>query len=208
MNINTMATQTAAPAAVLIGLLVCFFGCRIVKLSVGVMGLIAGATGGWAAGLQFAPHNNTVIIACAVAGGLVGAILCIWLFFFGIFLLGASAGVVVAIAVLNATGHQPEPIPVLVAAAASGIVALLLRNFMIIVSTAFSGSYLLTAGLLRLFTGTQHTLWFEQLKGDSALTLGYVALGVWLLFGLVGMRFQFKAGHKKKAPEKTESKGS
>jgi len=163
------------------------------------MGFMAGVTGGWTLALSLAPGHNVLALGCAAVGGVLGAILCIWLFFLGIFLLGASAGLVIAAAVFGGTGHQAQPILLLVAAVAFGGLALLLQKFMIVVSTAFSGSYLITAGLLHLISAVQHTapLWFDRSQTGPPGIPGYVALAFWLVLGLVGASSQYRASRRR-----------
>jgi hypothetical protein len=194
MNANELARSITAPLAVAIGILTCFFGYRILKLTLGLMGFMAAAAGGWTFGLSLAPNNSGIALICALVAGVIGAALCIWLFFVGIFLLGASAGAVVAAAFFNAAGSQPQPILLLMFAGVFGIVALVVQKFMIITSTAFSGSYLVVAGLFHLLTHGQDAslLWFNHLQPRAAGTLGYVALAFWVALGLTGLSFQYR----------------
>jgi len=108
MNDYAWAGQITAPLAVAVGGLICFWGYRILKLTLGILGLLVGAAGGWAGALSLVPGHNGVALACAVVGGILGAILCVWLFYVGIFLLGASAGVVMAAARV-CWGRTPSP---------------------------------------------------------------------------------------------------
>jgi hypothetical protein len=199
MNAHAWVGEISAPLAIGAGLLICFLGYRLLKLTLGIMGLIAGASGGWAVGLSLEPGNNGIALVCAVIGAAIGAVLYIWLFYLGIFLVGASAGAVVAAALFNAAGHQPQPIPLLAIAIVFGLLALVMRKFMIIVSTAFSGSYLVMAGLFHLVAGTQNhsPLWFNHAPPGSAGGWGYIALAFWLLLGLAGVSFQYRVNRAK-----------
>ncbi|HWH71451.1 MAG TPA: DUF4203 domain-containing protein [Candidatus Sulfotelmatobacter sp.] len=199
MNANAWAGQLAAPLAVAVGILICFWGYRILKLSLGIIGFIAGAVGGWQIGLSLVPSSNAIALVCAILGALVGAVLCVWLFFLGIFLLGASAGTITASALFSTAGHQPHPILLLACAIAFGIVALLIQKLMIIVSTTFSGAYLITAGILHLLTGGQNSLplWFDYSHSSSAGLLGFVVLGCWLVLGLAGVGFQYRGSRRR-----------
>lgn len=174
MNGNAWASQITAPLAIAVGVLICFWGYCLLKLTLGVMGFIAGATGGWAVGMSLATGNSGIALVCAVVGGVIGAALCLWLFFLGIFLLGASAGAIVATALFNAAGNQPQPILVFVVAIVFGLIALVMQKLMIIVSTAFSGSYLIVAGIMHLLAGGPNAspLWFDHLQSGSAGILG------------------------------------
>jgi hypothetical protein len=205
MNVNAWAGQMTAPLAVAVGILICFWGYRLLKLTLGVTGFIAGAAGVWAVGLPLGTANSGIVVICAIIGGVIGAVLCIWLFLLGVFLLGASAGAIVATALFSAAGNQPQPILVLVLAIVFGVIALVMQKLMIVVCTAFSGSYFVTVGLLHLLTGAKDTsaLWFDHLQPGSTGILGYVALVFWLVLGLAGGSFQY--GGRREREEATRN---
>jgi len=193
MNDYAWTGHIAAPLAIAVGVLACFWGYHLVKVILGIMGFAAGAAAGWTAGMALAPSQNMVGLVGAGFGGLVGAVLCVWLFFFGIFLLGASAGAVVAAAAFGGIGHQAEPILLLACAVMFGLLALVLQKFMIVLCTAFGGSYLVTAGILHFFRTGQSPapLWFDYASPASPGLLGYVALAFWLILGLIGLGSQY-----------------
>src|SRR5262245_981457 len=112
MTSGVMNNYVTALLAMVAGILICFFGYRMLKLTLGIMGAIVGGSGGWALGLSFASGNTVIALVCAAAGAIVGAGLCIWLFFLGIFLLGATAGTAVAAALFHGVGQQPAPMVV------------------------------------------------------------------------------------------------
>ena len=190
------------------GILICFLGYRLLKFTLAVVGLIAGAAGGWAVGLSLAPGNNGIALVCAIIGGVICAVLCIWLFFLGIFLLGASAGAIVATTLFHAAGNQPQPILVLLLAIVFGVIALVMQKFMIIVSTAFIGSYLIIAGIVHLLTGAKDVsaLWFDHLQPGSAGILGYAALVFWLVLGLAGGSFQYRGRRRREEAARNETR--
>jgi uncharacterized protein DUF4203 len=204
---NQLAVQLSAPLAAVVGLLICFAGYRLVKLTLALIGFIAGASGGWAVGLALFPNNTTIALICALLAGVILAILCVWLFFLGVFILGASAGAVVAAAVFRATGFPVQALLILVVALVFGVIALVLQKLMIILSTAFSGSYLATAALAHFLAGVQqvHPLWFKPYSGNASETWGYVILAIWLLLGLIGARFQYVVGSREKAAARQEA---
>ena len=207
---NELAVDLSAPLAAAVGLLICFAGYRLVKITLALMGFIAGATGGWALGLALAPNNSTIALACALIAGVIFAILCVWLFFFGVFVLGACAGAVVAAALFRATGYPVQALLILIVAVIFGLLALVLQKFMIILSTAFSGSYLITAAVAHFVTGIQqvHPLWFKQISTTASDKLGYVALALWLILGLIGARFQYVTGAKREKAAPSQQKAA
>jgi uncharacterized membrane protein HdeD (DUF308 family) len=89
---------------------------------------------------------------------------------------------------------------------AFGVIALVMQKFMIIVSTAFSGSYLVTAGIVQLLTGAKDVsaLWFDHLQSGSAGILGYVVLVFWLVLGLAGGSFQYRGRRRREEATRNE----
>jgi Domain of unknown function (DUF4203) len=200
---NNYATVLVAIAA---GILICFWGYRMLKLTLGIMGAIVGASGGWALGLSLAPGNTVIALVCAVLGALVGAGLCIWLFFVGIFLLGASAGTALATALFNGLGQQPQPLVVLILAVVFGVIAILVQKFMIVISTAFTGSYLLVAAVLQLMTGGTVPLWVDPLQRPPTGVLGPGALVAWIVMGVIGAAVQFRDWRRREEVVRQETR--
>jgi Domain of unknown function (DUF4203) len=205
MKVDAWIGEVSAPVVVAVGFLTCFLGYRLLKLTLGLMGFIGGAAGGWAIASTMQPGNSGMALGCAVVGAILGAVLYIWLFYLGIFLLGASAGAVVAEVFFNAVGRQAPPIPLFAVAIVFGLLALAMRKIMMITSTAMLGSYLVTAGLFHMVTGLQHPspLWFEHGQPHSAGTWGYVAMAFWAIFALFGAKFQNRA-HRTNADKSTQ----
>jgi hypothetical protein len=198
-----------AGVAIVAGVLICFWGYRMLKVTLGIMGAVVGASGGWALGLSAGSGSTGIALACAVLGAVVGALLCIWLFFFGIFLLGASAGTAIATAVFNGMGRQPEPFVVLIVAVVFGVIAIVLQKFMIVISTAFSGSYLLVAGILQLLMGGPNApLWMNPLQRGPTGALGAGALVLWIVIGLSGAAFQFRDGRRREELVRQETQAA
>ena len=83
--------QLTAPAALAVGILACFWGYRIVKILLGIMGFAAGAAAGWELASYLVPGHSLIALVSAGIGGILGAVLCVWLFFFGIFQIGRAS---------------------------------------------------------------------------------------------------------------------
>jgi hypothetical protein len=202
--------RASALVIMIAGLLICFWGYRILKLSLAVIGFIAGAFGGWQLGLSLATGGSGTALVCALIGGVVGIVLCLWLYFVGIFLIGATAGMVVAAAFFSGIGHQIQPIVFLVFTVAFGVIAVLAQKFMIILSTAVSGAYLVTAGIWPFVLEDPNVsrVWLHPDHNGSTGTLGYGALLLWAFLALLGTGTQLRSGRKKADVEvvKTDSK--
>src|ERR1035437_10586851 len=106
MNHNLWTHQLTAPLTIAVGVLACFWGYRIGKVILGIMGFAGGFVGGWTAAASLAPGHDVIALVSALLGGVIGGVLCVWLYFLGVFLLGASAGVVVAGAVFAGMGDR------------------------------------------------------------------------------------------------------
>jgi len=199
-----------AGVAIVIGILICFWGYRMLKVTLGIMGAVVGASAGWALGLSWFPQSPGLALVCVVVGAVIGAVLCLWLFFLGIFLLGASAGTAVASAVFHGLGRQPEPLVVLIVAVVFGVLAIVLQKFMIVISTAFSGSYLLVAGLLQLLTGTPNgtPLWVNPLQPGPKGVLGVGAWILWVVVGLSAAAFQFRDRRRREEVVRQETQAA
>src|SRR5690242_18256950 len=98
MNNLALPGQVSALAAIVAGILICFWGYRLLKFTLGLLGFIAGAYAGWVFGLSVLHANTGFGLVCALIGGLLGMAFYLWLYFLGIFLLGATAGAIVAAA--------------------------------------------------------------------------------------------------------------
>ncbi|HLH55244.1 MAG TPA: DUF4203 domain-containing protein [Verrucomicrobiae bacterium] len=202
MNNQAVAGQVSALAVCVVGVLVCFWGYRLLKVTLGLLGFIAGAYAGWQLGITQLHANDVMALVCAVVGGLIGMALYVWFYFLGVFLLGATAGAIVTAAWVNSTGHQAQPLVALVVAIAFGLIALVAQRFMIIIATAFSGAYLMAAGVWPFIAHGQSPsrVWLDPAHVTPAGTLGYAALALWLVVGIAGASFQFRAGPKKVGP--------
>jgi hypothetical protein len=197
-NDYAWAGELSAPVALAVGVVACFWGYRIVKVILGIIGFVAGAAAGWEFASALVPGHEVVAFVSALVGGATGAVLCIWLFFLGIFLLGASAGTVVAGAVFSGTGHQAQPLLYLAFALVFGLLALVLQKFMIVLSTAFGGSYLIVASIVKLIAGAHAApLWFDPSKAGSPDLLGYGVLAFWVILGLFGLSYQYRGAPRR-----------
>jgi Domain of unknown function (DUF4203) len=199
VNDYAQVAQINALLVIIAGLLICFWGYRILKVSLGIIGFVGGAFGGWELGLAWANNSGGITLACALAGGIIGMVLCLLFYFLGVFLLGAAAGAVVAAACANGISHPVQPLILLVLPIAFGVIALLAQKFMIVVSTAFSGAYLITAGIWPFVVHGQDAapIWLYPAHHASPGNMGYAALALWVVLALLGMATQLRAGRRK-----------
>jgi len=183
------------PAALflfLAGAVSCFAGYRLFKLVLGIYGFILGA--GLASSAMGA--SNTVgMIAAALAGGIVGALILVFAYFIGIALVGAGLGALVLHSGWSyVRGGDPPALAVIVMALLGAIGAMVLQRYVIVVSTAFGGAWTMILGGLalggeRVAARTAHSQSVWILYPTAASTARWVPIA-WVALGVVGTAVQ------------------
>ena len=138
------------PAAALLlagGVLSCFFGYRLFKIVLGMFGFIIGAL---AASSIFGPNDTTPMVLAALLGGLVGAALLLAAYFVGVALVGAGIGALVVNVIWTQVEGDPHPAVVILFSVAGAVLATWLQRYVIILGTAFAGSWTMLVGGLAL----------------------------------------------------------
>lgn len=183
---NSQLNYGLLAASVVIGLLICFFGLKLVKVLSALVGFVLGAGIGAAAGLMFG-LNGPAFAGVVLGAGIVFGVISWFLYKFGVFLLVfvETAGLILGIGGM-------EQVPVVVAAVVAGLLlAILAVRFIepiVIVITGISGG---------LGAGSSAA----QLMGLAAGTWTGLALG--LVVAVIGIGVQFmmhsrKIGKKEK----------
>jgi hypothetical protein len=187
------------------GLLNCFFGYRIFRVLLGIYGFLLGAVVGVIVAGNVAAGQTLWMIVGAIVGGIVGAVLMVFLYFVGVFVVGALAGAILANAIGVMVGVNVPTVVVVIVAIAVGVVALIAQRVVIILATAFSGSWAAVAGGALLFTGhslpglgvlTRLSTW-EQ--ADLPMLILLIA---WLVLGIAGALVQFRTTAEGPAPSR------
>jgi hypothetical protein len=172
------------------GLVECFFGYRIFMVTLAIIGFLIGVVVAGVIGATQS-HEAAVVLLSAVMGGFIGAILMLVLHFVGVFVLGAILGGILGALLCAAANSHIEPAVLMIPAVMGGIAALLVRKFMIIMATAFSGSWNVVAGIA----------YFTAIAIDRGNILevfwpggGYLFPRVlcWLALGIFGVIVQYK----------------
>ena len=140
----------ATPAAIVFvlgGFLACFAGFRLFRVVLGINGFILGAL------ITTSVMGTSSMWALAVAGlvgGLLGAILMVVAYFAGVAIVGAGVGTLAVHLAWTPFHADPPWYAVIVAAILGALGALAVTRYMIIVGTAFGGSWMLIVGALAL----------------------------------------------------------
>lgn len=137
MEIGMMPTLLI-PVSIVVGLLALLFGYRLFKLFVFLAGFAIGT-------LVFSLFTDGLL---AILGGVVVGAICCVLWVVGAFAQGALLGGVLAAAI-----GVREQIVVLFMALLFGVLAVAIQKFMIVISTSWFGSNLITSALTGLLLG-------------------------------------------------------
>jgi hypothetical protein len=141
------------PASIVLlagGAMACFAGYRLFRLVLGVYGFILGAL--FASSLVGASGTWTIVLA-AVAGGAVGALVLFAGYFVGVALIGAGIGALAVNVAWKPFGGDPHWAVILVVAAVGAIAAMSFQRYVIILATAFGGSWTMLIGAAALMAG-------------------------------------------------------
>jgi hypothetical protein len=138
------------PAAALLmagGFVACFFGYRLFKLVLGMFGFIIGIL---AATSFFGPADTTPMVLAALAGGVIGAGVLLAAYFVGVALVGAGIGALLVNIIWTQVEGDPHPAIVILFSVAGAVVATWLQRYVIIIGTAFAGSWTMLVGAMAM----------------------------------------------------------
>ena len=190
MDINTSMFSFYVAAASAIGLIECFFGYRIFRFLLGVIGFIIGAVIAGSLGFELSGGSELISVIAGLAGGVIGALLIYWLYSIGVFALGAALGFAVTAYVYGLLNENPVYWVMIAASSAAGILAVFFQKPMIILATSFGGAFAAVTGIAYLLTGN-----FEPLNPGFLNTLGedqlYRMAIIWFGLGVFGFVVQY-----------------
>jgi len=178
-------------AGVLLGVLICFFGYRMFRFVLAIVGFIIGAS--FVAGFGFTLTDGkeiVVILIAAVAGGLIVGALFLFLYSAGVFLIGAIFGILLFSGIIGFVNSNTSPILYILPALVGGILALLLQKFMIILITSFTGAWVSVMAVLYFISSdfSPFRLEFIDRLGENQT---YRIVFSWLALGMLGFITQY-----------------
>lgn len=202
-------------AALVWGLLDCFFGYRVFKLTVTLLGALAGALlaqmAAHAAGL-----GNGAELAALLVGALLGAGLAFLLYLAGVFIAGFGFGATLALLLLSHFHRMVALLAAVIVGIIGGIAAVKLQRVVIILATALTGAF---RAILALMYFTNQLDWIYYIRQPQQIP-AVIDTNTWvfpsvLVLAAVGAIAQFEIGggkggggsgakKKKDKKEKTE----
>ena len=182
--------STLSPFALLIaGFLVCFFGYRLLRLTLALTGFGVGLALGLAVAGLVPNASQVLTIVVGVVCGILGALAAALLYRLGVFLLGAAAGLLAAGIVIAATGWHYQLLIRITAAILGGVLTLLLERALVSLLSAFAGAWAIVAGAFRL-------LGSYGVAGKPPDNYG-VMVACWLVLALIGAGIQLRTGRRR-----------
>ncbi|HTW92844.1 MAG TPA: DUF4203 domain-containing protein [bacterium] len=183
---------TLSPFALLLaGFVVCFFGYRLLRLTLALAGFGVGLVLGLSVA-RLMPHTSHVFaVVVGVVCGVLFAVLATAVYKFGVFLLGAGAGALLAGVIITAAGwHHPMLIRV-IAAMVGGILTLLLERPLVSILSALVGSWGIVFGAAELLKFHHRTAG----AGRPSALYGLMIV-CWLVLAVIGAGAQLRSDGK------------
>ncbi|MCX6842995.1 MAG: DUF4203 domain-containing protein [candidate division WOR-3 bacterium] len=184
--------STVSPALLLIaGFVVCLFGYRLLRFTLALVGFAAGFLLGPTVARLIPGASPIVVLIVGIVCGLVGAVVATLLYKVGVFILGAVAGVLIASIVLTAVGWQQPLLVRVIAAAAGGILTLIVERPLVSILSAFLGGWGVVLGAFQLLG------WYHVTAGakSSPANYGFMVLA-WVIIGILGSLAQLRGGRR------------
>ncbi len=204
MNVNPDLYVWISLGAIAWGLLDCFYGYRIFRITLGVIGavfgVILGQMGAVALGLGFGGQ-----IAGMIAGGLLGAGLAFLLYVGAVFIAGFGFGSTLGLLLLSHYNQTAALVSGVVLGIIGGFLAVSLQRVLIILSTALLGAFRATVAI-GYFVSKLDWLYYYQNPQQIPVLIDANSWMFPLILGLtvVGTIVQFELGGSQ---AKKKSKG-
>ncbi|MSU47404.1 MAG: TMEM198/TM7SF3 family protein [Lacunisphaera sp.] len=176
------------------GILDCFFGYRVFKVTLAVLGGLIGVLAAQATGLAFGFGHRAEIVAM-IAGGLLGAGLAFLLYIAAVFVAGLGFGATLGILLLSNYNHMVALLTGCVLGVISGFLAVKVQQVLIMLSTALLGAFRALLALSYFTIQLDWLYYFQQPQQFPAL----IDSNVWmfpsiLALAAVGVIAQFELG--------------
>lgn len=179
----------AGIVTLILGLVVTFFGYRLLRFTLVVLGFGLGLYLGWLVGMRLGAVRWLVMVI-GIGLGIVGALVSVWLFKVSVFLLGAVAGALIVLVIFGGAGLH-RLLMVLLGALVGGVMALLVQKPALSLLTAFTGAWGVVAGFFTISGKTRARIF-------PGVEMPILAV-LWLVLGGIGFLVQMvKTGGEKK----------
>jgi hypothetical protein len=181
---NTVSSISSI-ALIAAGIIVCLFGYRLVRFTLGAAGFGVGFAVGNILGLVRPGTSPVVTVVIAVLLGVFGAIAAVVLYKPGLFLLGAGVGALIAGIIFVYAEWQYLLLACAIVGVAGGVLMLIFQRQLFSVLSAVAGGLGIVYGALRLVG------WYPLPAGTRNATLTYGAMALcWGALSVIGILAQ------------------
>lgn len=169
-------------AAIAWGLLDCFFGYRVFKVTLALLGGLLGAALGLALGaaMGLGPLGLTIAL---IAGAVLGAVLAFLLYLGAVFIAGFGFGATLGILLLANFHHMVALLSGCVLGIVGGFLAVKIQRVLIILSTALLGAFRAVLALAYFTSQIDWLYYFRQPAQMPAL----VDSNAWMLPAILAL---------------------
>ncbi|HEY5552343.1 MAG TPA: DUF4203 domain-containing protein [Opitutaceae bacterium] len=202
MDLNLQATQAGAGLLILWGLLDCFFGYRVFKFTVVLLGIAAGAVLGHQLCIEILGITGDARWIGLAIGAIVGGALAIGLYLVGVFILGFSLGFMFVPAFWQGSSELALLAIGVGAGLVCGIIAVVAQRLLISACTAWSGAIRVVLGVAFFSEGLDWSFYaaYPQQVGVLLSERGWM-LVVFLALGAAGFIAQLAGSRGAKPKE-------
>ena len=138
------------PAAALLlvgGVVVCFFGRKLFRTSLAIVGFVVGAS---AASSVFGLSDRMPMLVAGIVGGLLGAVILYAAYYIGVALVGAAFGAVAANLAFSMMHREPPVFAVALFAVAGAVASTYLQRYFVIIGSGIVGALMMIHGAIGL----------------------------------------------------------
>lgn len=197
-------------AAIAWGILDCFFGYRVFKVTLALLGGLLGAAFCHAAAVAMGLGPLGVTIAL-IAGGVLGAVLAFLLYIAAVFVAGFGFGATLGLLLLSNVHHMVALLSGCVLGVVGGFLAVKMQRILIVLSTSLLGAFRAVLAMAYFTSQIDWLYYFRQPAQMPAL----IDNNAWMLpaiiaLAAVGVMAQLElggtssGGGKKKSKDKDE----
>ncbi|OHD12051.1 MAG: hypothetical protein A2086_04175 [Spirochaetes bacterium GWD1_27_9] len=180
------------------GIINSFFGYKLFKVLLAILGFGFGAVITYK--IVYSVSNiPSLSIVAGIIIGIVTAVLLVVFYFGGVFLIGASFGILIGLALQLQLDQITKIAIIAILAISLGVLSLIFQKFMVIVSSSFGGGFLTINSIIYLYfllNGKIFTLqeYSSFVRNSNLLYFSIIIAS--LVIGVIGIMSQYKVKGK------------
>ena len=191
-----MYLQLGAILSIVLGLVSCFAGYRLFRVVLAIAGFFIGAVlAGGVFWTVFPQQPEFLAVIIGLAGGIIGAILLGFFYFAGVFVAGVALGVLLG-SIIPVSMNWQRILISIVLGLLCGVLALALQKLLIVVATAFIGSWAVLGGIALLLGWAVPLELVRQPPVFWSSNWETAFLIAWLVLGSLGVAVQYQPTRK------------